>query len=96
MAYYILDVGRFFAPDNAAFPDAEVVVSDTGENTAQLWQRFVETWRWRKAQIEAGAIEVVLDSIEATDESEPPEGAMSLEYLREDYNDYIALAGWES
>lgn len=96
VAYYILDVGRFFAPDNAAFPDAEVVVSDTGENTAQLWQRFVETWRWRKAQIEAGEIEVALESIEATDESEPPEGAMSLEYLKEDYNDYIALAGWES
>lgn len=95
VAYYILDRGRFFAPDNTTFPDAEVVMSESGENTAQLWLRFVETWKWRRAQIEEGVFEVVLESIDKTLESEPPEEAMSMEVLNENYNDYRALAGWE-
>lgn len=95
VAYYILDRSRFFAPDNATFPDAEAAASQSGENTAQLWQRFVETWKWRRSQIEAGAFEVALESIEVTPESDPPDEAMSMEYLKEDYNDYLALAGWE-
>jgi hypothetical protein len=95
VAYYVLDRGRFFAPDNSAFPDAEVAASQSGENTAQLWLRFIETWKWRRAQINEGEFELALESIDATHESEPPEDAMSMEYLSENYNDYLALAGWE-
>ena len=95
VAYYILDRSRFFAPDNTTFPDAEAVASNSGENTSRLWQRFMETWKWRRAQIEAGAFEVALESIETTDESVPPEEALEMEYLSENYNDYRSLAGWE-
>lgn len=95
VAYYILDRARFLAPDDRAFPDAEVVPSADGENTAQLWQRFLATWRWRVAQIQSGQIEVVLDAIPATEDSEPPAEAMTMETLNEAYNDYRALAGWE-
>ncbi len=95
VAYYVLDRARFLAPDERAFPDAEVVPSADGENTAQLWQRFLATWRWRVAQIQSGQIEVVLDAILATEDSEPPEEAMTMETLNEAYNDYRALAGWE-
>ncbi|MBL8401782.1 PD-(D/E)XK nuclease family protein [Accumulibacter sp.] len=95
VAYYILDRARFLAPDDRAFPDAEVVPSADGENTAQLWQRFLATWRWRVAQIQSGQIEVVLDAILATEDSEPPAEAMTMETLNEAYNDYRALAGWE-
>jgi hypothetical protein len=95
VAYYVLDRARFFAPDDRAFPDAEVVPSADGENTAQLWQRFLATWHWRVAQIQSGQIEVVLDAIPATEDSEPPEEAMMMETLNEAYNDYRALAGWD-
>ena len=84
-----------FSNSDRAFPDAEVVSSADGENTAQLWQRFLATWRWRVAQIQSGQIEVVLDAIPATEDSEPPEEAMTMETLNEAYNDYRALAGWE-
>jgi hypothetical protein len=94
VAYYVLDRARFFAPDDTAFPNAEVVASDSGESTAQLWLRFIETWKWRKAQIESGVIELGLESIPETEESEPPPEAMAMEYLNEAYNDYRALAGW--
>jgi len=94
VAYYILDRARFFAPDDRAFPDAEVMPPADGENTAQLWQRFLATWRWRVAQIQTGRFEVVLDAIPDDEASEPPEDAMAMEMLNEAYNDYRALAGW--
>lgn len=96
VAYYILDGGRFFAPDNHVFPDAEAVPSGNGENTAQLWQRFVTSWHWRVAQIKSGQFEVVLESIPADDDSNPPQDAMAAETLNPAYNDYLSLAGWEN
>lgn len=94
VGYYILDQARLFAPDDRAFPDADVVSPTDGENTAQLWQRFLVTWRWRVAQIQAGQFEVVLDAIPGSDASEAPEDAMAMETLNEAYNDYRTLAGW--
>lgn len=96
VAYFVLDCARFFTPDAQAFPDAEVISSEDDENTAQLWLRFVETWRWRVSQVEAGRFEVALDSISATEESAPPEKAMGMETMNEAYNDYRTLAGWGS
>lgn len=95
VAYYVLDRARLFAPDERAFPGADTVPSESGENTAQLWLRFLESWKWRKAQIESGLFEVALEGIDETEESIPPEEAMDNEYLNESYNDYRALAGWE-
>lgn len=94
VAYYILDRAELFAPDERTFPDAKTVASANGENTAQLWQRFLATWRWRVAQIGAGQFEVVMDDIPATEESSPPEDAMEIETLNAAYNDYRSLAGW--
>ena len=96
VAYYILDKARFFAPDDHIFPDAVVMPSANEENTAQLWQRFLTTWRWRVAQIQSGQFEVVLDSIPVTEDSTPPEHGMAMETLNQAYNDYRTLAGWES
>ncbi len=96
VAYYILDKARFFAPDDRVFPDADVAPSADGENTVQLWQRFIATWRWRVAQIQAGQFEVALDGIPLDDASEPPEDAMTMETLNAAYNDYRTLAGWEN
>lgn len=95
VAYYILDKARLFAADDRAFPDAEVIAAANGENTAQLWQRFLSTWRWRVAQIQTGQFEVALDAIPVTEDSTPPEDAMLMETLNEAYNDYRTLAGWE-
>lgn len=95
VAYYILDKARLFTSDDRAFPEAEVVASADGENTAQLWQRFLATWRWRVAQIQSGQFEVALDAIPQTEDSTPPEDAMLMETLNEAYNEYRTLAGWE-
>ena len=94
VAYYILDRAELFAPDERIFPDAKTVASESGENTAQLWQRFLATWQWRVAQVKAGQFEIVMDGIAATDESAPPDDAMEMEVLNAAYNDYRSLAGW--
>lgn len=96
VAYYVLDSASFFAPDNHTFSDAVVKPSTDGENTAQLWQRFVATWHWRVAQIQSGQFEVVLDGIAADEASAAPEDAMAMETLNIKYNDYRALAGWRN
>jgi hypothetical protein len=95
VAYYILDRAELLAPDERTFPDAKTVPSESGENTAQLWQRILATWQWRVAQVRAGQFEVVMDGIPATDESAPPDHAIEMETLNAAYNDYRSLAGWE-
>jgi hypothetical protein len=62
--------------------------------TAQLWQRIVVTWAWRQQQIASGSIELVLDGLEASAESTPPDGALPIETLNPRYNPYRFLAGW--
>jgi hypothetical protein len=95
VAYYLLDRARLLAPAADYFPEAEAVASRSGENTAQLWQRFEASWRWRAEQVRASEFEVALESIVPTDESEPPADAIAPEYLDEAYDEYRALAGWE-
>lgn len=95
VSYYILDSAKLMAADRAMFADAEVVESQEGENSAQLWMRFVETWKWRAQQIKAGQIEVAMESIPTDESSTPPENGLPMEYLNSAYNDYINLAGWE-
>lgn len=94
VAYFILERARMFAPDSAFFQDAEVVASLAGENTAQLWQRFLASWKWRCGQIQAGRIEVALNDIEPTEESAAPADAIDPCVLDETYNDYVSLCGW--
>lgn len=96
VAYFIFDDARMIAPDGCIFEKATVMPSVNGENTAQLYQRFIETWRWRASQVEGGAFEVVLEGIAADDDAAPPAGGLTAETLNEAYNDYRTLAGWGS
>ena len=95
VAYYILDVGQLFATDTAFFPSAQMVHCTTDEGTPHLWQRFAETWKWRQQQIVAGRFEVVLEGVPEDEDSVVPEDGLQIEILPPEYNDYLALAGWE-
>jgi len=96
VAYYILHRASFIASNESLFPGAQVVAGENGENIAQLWLRFIETWQWRVAQIKSGQFEVAIESVPITADSVPPEQAMAMETLNEAYNDYSSLAGWEN
>lgn len=94
LAYFILDQALFLAPATDPFAGAKAVAAKTGESTPQVWQRFVETWHWRHAQLQAGQVEVVHGAAPPDEASTPPPGALILEMLDEQYNDYRTLAGW--
>ncbi len=94
VAYYILHGGEMLTTAPGLFPEVSAIAAPE-RSTAQLWQRIVTTWTWRKAQIDAGAIELVFEEIEPTDESTWPEGALPIEPTDHRYDPYVSLAGWE-
>ncbi len=95
VAYFILNQPLLMATTSDYFPEARAVQSPDAETTAHLWQRFLESWKWRRDQINTGRIEVVLEGVEETEESIPPEDGLEVETLNPDYNNYLQLAGWE-
>ena len=98
LAYFLIHSGELLATDRDFFPQARVVrkqktVQDEGPS--QLWQRFLKTWEWRRAQLDQGQIEVVIDERSADLNSLVPEQGLTAELLNPAYNDYLTLAGWE-
>lgn len=94
LAYFSLGSGELLATDSDFFPKAKLVRKAKGvaeEGAAHLWQRFLKTWAWRRAQIDQGRIEVVLEKYE---DELPGEDALAIEVLNINYNDFAALAGW--
>ncbi|MBE9610847.1 PD-(D/E)XK nuclease family protein [Chitinilyticum piscinae] len=96
VAYFILDRALCLAADDHVLQGADVVNSADGEDTAQLWRRFINTWRWRAKQIQEGLFEVAMDGTEPDEDSTPPDNGLAMEYLNEAYNDYRTLAGWSN
>ena len=93
LAYFLISEGKLLTRDDLWFPRAYPVVNRSGENTAQLWQRFLITWRWRQEQFAEGLFEVVLDKSEEA-ESMPPDDGLAMEVLNPNYNECLHLAGW--
>lgn len=92
-AYYLLSNAQLLAQDREVFADARVC--SPGERVAlpELWTRFERTFGWRKAQLEAGLIEVALEGIEPDENSLPPQDGFALETLSTAYNPFVNLAG---
>lgn len=93
LAYFLFSQGKLLTRDDLWFPGTHPVSNRSGENTAQLWQRFLVTWKWRHEQFADGLFEVVLDDCEEAD-SCPPDDGLAIEVLNPDYNECLHLAGW--
>jgi len=93
VAYFLFSQGKLLTRDDLWFPGTHPVSSRSGENTAQLWQRFLVTWKWRQAQFAEGHFEVVLEESEE-DDSLPPDDGLPIEVLNTAYNECLHLAGW--
>ena len=92
--YYILSEGRLLAQDRDFFPSAEVCAPAEGESAASLWLAFEKTWKWRRAQLNKGLIEVTVTGTEADKDSVPPTGALEVGEHNDRFNDFAALTGW--
>ena len=96
VAFFILSRGgALLTRSKEFFPGASPVSSKNAGDTSEwsgCWSDFEKIWQWRRAQLDAGRIEVTVGGTDA-DEAPPlehwaaPEGA---DY----YNDFNALTGW--
>lgn len=93
LAYFLFSQGKLLTRDDLWFPGTHPVSNRSGENTAQLWQRFLVTWKWRQEQFAEGRFEVVLDDSDESD-STPPDDGLPIEILNVAYNECLHLAGW--
>jgi ATP-dependent helicase/nuclease subunit B len=95
LSYFIVVDAHMFSLNHDFFPAVEIIVPDNQENTAQFWQRFEQSWRWRKAQFDKGLIEVTVSNTEPTIDSSPGEDGLSVPEASDTFSDYKAVTGWE-
>lgn len=92
-AYFIVTTGNLLAPDDRIFPDAVVRPPRTDEGLEALWARAETRYRWRRAQLDHGEIEVNVAGTEPTDRSNAPESSLP-DRGPDPYDDFGRLTGW--
>lgn len=95
VAYFILKQPELLTTAENLFPGVKPIMV-SGASTSLLWERIMTTWAWRRAQIEAGALELVSEEVEPTEASQWPDGAVPIEPLDSRYNPFVHLAGWDA
>jgi hypothetical protein len=94
LSYFIVQDGHMLSLDHEFFPNAEIHKPAGEENTAQFWQRFEQSWRWRKSQFDKGAVEITVADTEPTGDSIPDEDCLAIPEASDMFNDYAVLTGW--
>ena len=95
-AFFILGPGgALLTRSNEFFPGAFPVkrkdVADATEWSG-CWEEFEQVWKWRRAQLDTGLIEVTVSGTEA--DREPPLAHWAASADADYYNDFDALTGW--
>jgi hypothetical protein len=93
-AYFVIEDAQVLAQDNGAFPKAVLYPADNGETTQDLWRRFEATWKWRRAQLDKGLVEVTVEGTEPDGDSDPPENGLVFQDVYNRFNDYPVFTGW--
>jgi len=93
-AYFVLDQSNLYAHDKTFFSKANVASPREQGGSALLWQKALETMRWRQQQFLDGKVELILDDTEADEHSVWPDGALEIESPSLWRSDYAWLAGW--
>lgn len=94
LSYFIVQDAHMLSLDHEFFPNAEILKPTGEENTAQYWQRFEQSWRWRKAQFDKGLVEVTVTDTEPDEDSMPDEDCLDIPEASDMFNDYAVLTGW--
>jgi ATP-dependent helicase/nuclease subunit B len=94
LGYFIIDGGNLLCLDTDYFPGGEVFVPENGESVAEFWERVAQTWKWRKAQMSEGLIEVPVDGTVPDEDSSPGEFGLKQPETYEKFSDYTTLTGW--
>jgi hypothetical protein len=94
VGYFVLREPELLTTSDTVFPGV-TPIRVPGRSTANLWDQIMATWQWRRTQIEAGALECVMEELEPTTASQPPSGALAIAELNPLYNACANLAGWD-
>ena len=93
VAYFILRDARLLTTAEQVFPGV-TAIRVPGAATSQVWERLAVSWSWRRIQIEAGRLEVVLEDVEATADSGVPDLGLAAKPPDDRFNPFGYLAGW--
>ena len=94
LSYFIVMDATLLSLNHSFFPHADILEPADEESPVEYWQRFEQSWRWRKAQFERGLIEVTVADTEPTQQSAPPEDGLEIPEASDLFNDYSVLTGW--
>lgn len=92
IGYLIIEEAEILATSAGVFPGATEVVC--AGDCADLLKAFEVRWGWRRKQLDAGRIEVVVEGTTPDAESQPPAGALEMED-ETPFNDHVHLLGWK-
>jgi ATP-dependent helicase/nuclease subunit B len=94
LSYFIINDAHMLSLDHNLFPEAERIVPEGEEDWLQYWQRFEQTWRWRKDQFDRSLFEVTVSDTELTEGSLPDETCLAMPEASDGFNDYAVITGW--
>lgn len=94
LSYFIVMDAHLLSLDHDFFPNAEILRPEGAESAAQYWLRFEQSWRWRKAQLDRGLVEVTVSETETTADSTPGDDGLPMPDASDRFNDYHVLTGW--
>jgi PD-(D/E)XK nuclease superfamily len=100
-SYFILNSGRMLAQNKDYFPQANSILAKSGSGGLEIcWHEFVEMWRYRRALLDQGWIELTLDVTEPQNGGDypasPPFEHWQPGKNQDRYNDFSALTGMEA
>ncbi len=94
-AYFIVSAARLLATDRRFFPNATVATRTANEDAEALWRRAVASYRWRRAQLDRGYVEVVVTGTESAERELPPADALGSDGEPDRFDVFGALTGWD-
>ena len=100
-SYFILNNGRMLAQNKDYFPQAYSIPAKSGSNGLEIcWNEFVEMWRYRRALLDQGWVELTLSVTEPQNGDAYPM-LSPLEHWQpgknqDRYNDFRAVTGMEA
>lgn len=94
LSYFIVRDATMLSLAHAFFPNAEILKPEGDESPEQYWQRFEQSWHWRKSQFDRGLVEITVTGTEATSDSSPGNDGLPMPTASDNFNEYSVITGW--
>ncbi|MBO8092634.1 MAG: PD-(D/E)XK nuclease family protein [Prosthecochloris sp.] len=95
LAYYILGEGLLLGDSSAFCSPARIVDNRSGVSVSTLWQRLVDAFEWRYAQLTDGIVDASCTQNDDGEGIARPDDVFLPVYEKARYSSYRNLLGWE-